>query len=118
MSSHDSDLADQLTAIAPAVGQRLDETSGDTVSAAADRLRAIAQLPPDALPPPPIVPIKLEAMPDGAFEHTLETVDGIASGFHQVGRMPRKNARLAEPAAARKPDYQIFTDPRLLPKGK
>lgn len=118
MSSQDSDLADQLTAIAPAVGQRLDETSGDTVSAAADRLRAIAALPRDALPPPPIVPIKLEPVPDGAFEHTLERVDTLASGFHQVGRMPRKNARPDKPAAARKPDYQIFTDPRLKPKGK
>lgn len=114
MSSHDSDLADQLTAIAPAVGQRLDETSGDTVTAAADRLRAIAALPPDALPPPPIVPIKLEAMPDGVFEHTLERVDTLASGFHQVGRMPRRNAKLDKPKAAAPREYRIFTDPRML----
>ncbi len=115
MTSHDSDLAQRLDGIAPQVGQRLDDVAGaaETVTAAADRLRAIAQLPAGTLPPPPIVPTKLAPVPEGAFEHTLETIDGVADGFHHVGRMPRRNAKLDKPKESGSRDYRIFTDPRL-----
>lgn len=120
MAGFDETLAAQIDALAPIVTHRLDDIAGagNTVSAAADRLRAIGQMPPETLPPPPIAPTKLPPMPAGHFEHTLEKVDGLEDGFHDVGRMPRRNAKLDKPSRDGAPSHRIFTDPRLREKHK
>lgn len=120
MMGYDKTLADRLDAIAPTVAHRLDDIvdARDTVSAAADRLRKVADMPDASRPLPPIEPLPLAAMPSH-FEHTLEKVDGLQDGFHDVGRMPERNAKLpksdtSQPAKQR----AIFTDPRLREKPK
>ncbi|WP_398473082.1 hypothetical protein [Tardiphaga sp.] len=113
MSTFDIKLASRLDDLAHQAASGIAEV----MIVAASRLRQLADLPDHVLPPPPIVPIKLDPAPIGEDDHVLETVDGVSSGMHDMGAMPERNARLKKPAGSDLviEPRTIFTDPRLLP---